>query len=333
MAGIFFTLRAIIHAMMNKHFSRRDFIVGATAFCVALKIPAFAAKSVSGLAKPVKFGLITDLHQDIMHDALDRMKVFVQHMKKFSPDAIIQIGDFAHPGEKNKEVIDLFKNAHREVLHVIGNHDTDAGFTKEQCISYWGMSARYYVKEVNGISVVVLDGNDKGSPTYTEGYPSYINEEQKLWLEERLKEIKKPIIIFSHQPLAGPASVDNAEEIQDILSKYSDKILLAINGHTHIDAILDVKNVSYVHINSASYFWMGGQYKHDSYSEEVHKTHPLIASTCPYKEALFATMTIDPKTLEIVIEGRRSEWVGATPEQLHYDNASSGYAKASVKHA
>lgn len=301
-----------------KTLHRRAFISGMLATGIVLQIPGKAMAMFPSAAKTIKAGLITDLHHDLMHNGQERLQVFLTHMKKINPDFILQMGDFAYPNDKNKAVIDEFNNAHQVALHVIGNHDTDSGHSKAQCLSYWKMPARYYTKEVGGVCFIILDGNDKGSPTHKGGYPSYINDEQKAWLQEQLKQINKPIVIVSHQPLAGALAIDNAAEIQEMLSAASDKILLAINGHTHIDCQLFIKNINYVHLNSASYFWVGGKYKHNSYSPEVHESHPWISSTCPYEDALFTTMTINPTAGTIHIEGRKSKWVGESPEQLKY---------------
>ncbi|WP_316835998.1 metallophosphoesterase family protein [Pedobacter nutrimenti] len=305
-----------------KTFNRREFISGMLATGIVLQIPGTVMAMFPEKAKAIKAGLITDLHQDVIHNGAERLQIFLSHMKKVNPDFIMQMGDFAYPNDKNKALIDEFNNAHPVALHVIGNHDTDSGHTKEQCLRYWKMPARYYTKEINGVCFIILDGNDKGSPTHKGGYPSYINDEQKIWLQQQLKQINKPIVIVCHQPLAGALAVDNAAEIQDILSAASDKILLAINGHTHIDCQLLIKGINYVHINSASYFWVGSKYKHDSYSEEIHTSHPWISSTCPYQDALFTTLTIDPSFGTIHIEGRKSNWVGQSPEQLNYVDAT-----------
>ncbi len=299
--------------------SRRHFISTTVTACITLNIPAAALPAVKKMKDAVKIGLIADLHQDVMHDGPQRLSAFLDHMKANKPDAIMQMGDFAYPGDKNKVVIDMFNAAHKNRMHVIGNHDTDSGYSKEQCISYWGMPSRYYAQKVGGTWFLVLDGNDKGSPTHKGGYASYINPEQTAWLKAKLKEIQEPVIIVSHQPLAGTMAVDNAAEIQEILSSASDKILLAINGHTHINALLRVKHIPYLHINSASYFWVGDRFMHNSYAEAVHKEYPWISRTCPYKESLFATLTVDPATNNIVIEGKRSEWMGASPAELGYN--------------
>lgn len=299
--------------------NRRNFIKATSATCIALSIPNLAMAAFSKTDKPIKIGLLADLHQDVMHDGKKRLSEFLNEMKSFKPDALIQLGDFAYPGDKNKEVIEMFNNAHENSFHVIGNHDTDSGYTKQQCIDYWGMKDCYYTQNIAGITFIVLDGNDKGSPTHGGGYASYIGEQQWIWLKDQLNKIEGPIIIVSHLPLAGAFAIDNAEDIQNILAKHSDKILLCINGHTHIDSLVRVKNVSYLHINSASYQWVGGKYKHMSYSKEVHDAHEYISYTCPYKDSLFATMTIDPKSMTIKIEGKTSEWVGESPAQLGVD--------------
>lgn len=302
---------------MSKMVSRRHFVKSLVVTGLSLQIPGLALSMFKQHAKTTKIGIITDLHHDVMHNGYERLAVFVNQMKAVRPDALLQMGDLAYPDVKNKAVIDLFNNAHPVRMHVIGNHDTDAGHTKQQCIDYWGMPARYYKKDINSIRFIVLDGNDK-KPDYKSGYPSYINKEQVIWLERELQLTEKPVIIVSHQPLAGSLEVDNAAEIRQILSRHSTKVMLAINGHTHIDSHHFIDNINYVHINSASYFWMGDKFKHNSYSEEIHKAHPYICYTCPYKDALYTTLTIDPSSGRIKIEGRRSQWVGPSPEDLHY---------------
>ena len=83
--------------------------------------------------------------------------------------------------------------------------------------------------------------------------------------------------------------------------------------------MLRYKKVTYMHVNSASYQWVGGNHLHDSYSKDIHAKHPFIAYTCPYRHSLFATLTVDPKSLTIHVEGRKSEWVGPSPAELGAD--------------
>jgi len=74
-----------------------------------------------------------------------------------------------------------------------------------------------------------------------------------------------------------------------------------------------------MHVNSASYQWVGGSFLHDSYSKEIHAKHRWISYTCPYRDPLFATLTVDPESLTIRVEGQKSEWVGPSPAELGAD--------------
>jgi hypothetical protein len=74
-----------------------------------------------------------------------------------------------------------------------------------------------------------------------------------------------------------------------------------------------------MHVNSASYQWVGGKHKHESYSKDVHAKYPWISYSCPYRDSLFATLTVDPKRMTIHVEGRQSEWVGRSPAELGAD--------------
>ena len=309
----------VFDGAFGNRLTRRGFLSAATTTSCALSLPRISAAAMSRLENPVRIGVIADLHHDVMHDGIARMEEFVKKMSVSSPDAIMQLGDFAYPNAKNSEVINLFNQAHERSLHVIGNHDTDGSHTKQQCLDVWGMLGRYYTQNIEGLQLVVLDGNDGGSPKHKGGYASFVGKEQVMWLKEQLTTLPGPIMVVCHQPLAGFAAIDNAEEVQAILGEAAEKVVLAINGHSHIDDVLRIKDVTYMHVNSASYQWVGGKYKHESYSEDVHAKHPWISYTCPYRDSLFAMLTVDPKSLTIQIEGRRSAWVGKCPAELGVD--------------
>jgi calcineurin-like phosphoesterase family protein len=304
---------------MSDRFTRRGLLSAAAAASAVFALPRLTTAAAGHLEKPVRIGLIADLHHDVMHDGLARTATFVKAMAADRPDGIMQLGDFAYPNASNKEVIDLFNGAHERSLHVIGNHDTDSGHTKAQCLDIWGMTGRYYAQNIGGLQLLVLDGNDPGSPTHKGGYPSFVGKEQTKWLKEQLASVEAPVIVVSHQPLAGASAVDNAEEIQSILGEASDKVLLAINGHSHIDDVVRYKKVTYMHVNSASYQWVGGSYLHESYSKDIHAKHRWISYTCPYRDPLFAMLTVDPQSLTVRIDGRKSEWVGPSPAELGAD--------------
>lgn len=294
---------------------RRDFVKLTSISSVTLLTMPYSFANSKTLKSSVKIGLIADLHHDVMHDGKKRLDVFLNAMKKSKPDCIVQMGDFAVPSKKNKPFINKFNNAHRCSLHVLGNHDMDYGYSIQNCIDVWKMPSRFYTYMLNGIKLIVLDGNEK-KPDHSRGYPAYIGNEQLRWLVNELETAKNPVIIISHQPLAGVIAIDNEKEVQDLLAKFADKIIMCLNGHSHNDSILTIKGITYMHINSASYKWVGSKYKHNSYSKKIHEKRKAISKTCPYKDCVFALLTIDPIKGNVTVEGVQSEWVGDSPAEL-----------------
>jgi 3',5'-cyclic-AMP phosphodiesterase len=302
--------------------SRRRFIKTASFSALSLTIPDSILSFFGNNSAKITLGVISDLHVDIIHDAEYRLTIFLDEMKKKKPNAIIQLGDFAIPKPENKRFIDRFNQSSPIALHVLGNHDMDGGFSRDYTVSALGMPGRYYSMDIEGIRVIVLDGNDPGSPSYSSGYPSYIGLEQQKWLAVELEKSPKPVVIVSHQPIAGIYTIDNAKEIQEILSNYANKILLAINGHAHVDQHLVIGGVNYVHFNSASYYWVGQKLEHESLRSEIHAQYPSLKFTCPYLEPIFGFLTIDPAKKSISIKGKKSPWIGPSPLDLGYEIVS-----------
>ena len=283
--------------------SRRKAIQAIGLSASSLAVPSLAAANLSARgSKAIHIGLIADVHIGLSPNAEKRLSQFVGEMKKESPDAMIQLGDFAFPNKKHQAAPEIFKSAKiKNSLHTIGNHDLDFGLTTKDCLKAWGMPDRFYRYDLAGIRVLVLDCNDKGSPKYKGGYPAYVGKKQLDWLEKELKLADRPLLIVSHQPLAGPAAIDNAPDVQKMLSRHADQILLCINGHTHIDKLVEKNGVRFLHVNSASYFWMGGK---------VRMAH--------YKDPLYTTLSIEPDKGRIVVQGKKTEWVGKSPEEHGY---------------
>lgn len=288
---------------MKKNITRRASLQTIAGAGLAWVLPVNLQAKVRLPEKQVTMGLVADLHIGFIDGAELRLDTFLGEMKRSQVDALVQLGDFAYPNAKHQPVVDKLNAAHRQTLHVIGNHELDHGLTCEDAVKSWGIPHRYYSRVVAGIKVIVLDGNDRGAPDYAKhgGYHKYIAPEQRKWLKQELASAQQPVLIFSHQPLAGHGAIDHADEIQAILSAHQDKILLAVNGHTHIDDYLEVDGVHYVHINSASYYWLGGK--------------PRLLT---YKEPLFASLEIDPQAGEVRIVGRTTTWNGESPEQVGY---------------
>ena len=296
--------------MVMKELSRRDVL---KAGAVGTMTHALTGLSGARISEPVRLGMIADLHGGLAPDAMRRLDSFLKGMAGTDCDALVQMGDFAYPNKKHQVFADKLNGAHTEVVHVIGNHEFDFGLTRKDCYQAWGISSSYYAKDIGGIRLLILDGNESGSAKHKGGYPSYIGPEQVKWLANALQTSEKPVLLLSHQPLAGSSAIDNADEIQKLLTEHKEKIVLCVNGHTHLDRLLEIEGVSYFHLNSASYFWVGGK-----------------ARMAHYKNALFTTLTIDPKKCTVSVEPCVSEWAGPSPEKLGYFDVKRSMPKTSV---
>ena len=269
----------------------------------------------------IRFGICADVHKDIMHDADERLQAFIDYTNQEKVDFTIQLGDFCRPYEHNDTFLSIWNSFEGPHYHVLGNHDMDGGFTKEQTIAYLGMKAKYYSFDKKGFHFIILDGNDTTDPPQS-GYARYIGEDQKEWLKKDLASTDLPCILFSHQRLEDEWGVENATEIQRILEDENEragkiKVLACFNGHSHLDGAIEINGIWYVEVNSLSYFWVGGNYKHLSYSKKIDEKYPWIKYTCPYKNPLYALVTVS-RDGTIKIEGSKTEWVGSSPAEIGY---------------
>ncbi|MBL04435.1 MAG: alkaline phosphatase, partial [Planctomycetes bacterium] len=81
--------------MKNKSSSsRRDFLLATSVAATSIILPQRVRACLGRIRKPIRLGMIADLHQDVMHDGPARLKVFLDAMKKEKPDALVQLGDF-----------------------------------------------------------------------------------------------------------------------------------------------------------------------------------------------------------------------------------------------
>ncbi len=202
----------------------------------------------------------------------------------------------------------------------MGNHDTDGGFTREQTLEFWGAKDKYYSFDLGGYHFVVLDGNDKKKQGAVSGYPRYIGEQQAEWLKNDLLKTNSPTFIFSHQSIENAGGVENGQAIRRIIEEANReagfrKVLACFSGHHHADYYTVIEDIYYIQINSISYEWLGADYKHARFSEEIEKAHPWVSYTAPYRDALYAIVTIRSEGA-IEIDGIQSEWIRPSPSEL-----------------
>jgi predicted phosphodiesterase len=287
----------------------------------------------------VKIGMCADVHLSTMHDSEYRITTFIDAMKKEKPDFIIELGDFITPEPKYAKYYEIWNSYPGDKYHVIGNHEMDGGTSLEKALEYRNMKSSYYSFEKNGFHFIVLDGNDKKN-SEVKGYQQFIGTEQVNWLKADLANAEGPVVIFSHQGLAHYSSADekygveNYKQMQEILETHNamnpdTKVIGCFNGHTHYDYAENINGIWYITITSMSYHWLGDNYQHIRYSDEVDKNFKWIKYTAPFKEPLFTTVEISSKGT-IKIAGKKTEWVGPTPWEIGYPEAKKKYMRPAI---
>ncbi len=308
------------------------------------------------LKRKVKFGVMTDLHVDIMPDTVKRLSKFLDVCRKSDVDFIIELGDFCYPDNRRKCVcssqnmpvniansIDLPPNPDKERIismynsfpkpsyHVIGNHDTDM-CSKEDICNFHGGHECFYSFDCGGFHFIVLDPNyfEKDSSEYSYCHGNYFDiddshkpilpKEQLKWLTDDLQKTKFPSFIFSHQGLGeNKRSIKNNKEVHEIFKNAPSRVLMCLNGHEHIDFYSQKDSISYLIVNSISNCWLGKDFSAKRFSDEIERRCPNLRYTAPYRDAVFAIIEADDK--EITIHGFSSELIPPYPSQLNYPNA------------
>ncbi|WP_339841329.1 metallophosphoesterase [uncultured Maribacter sp.] len=283
----------------------------------------------------LRFGIVTDVHKDLIPDANERLEKFIDKAQRENVDFIIQLGDFCMGDSKNNDFLSIWESFKGLKYHVLGNHDMDKN-SKREMLDFWGMPKTYYSYDFQGIHFIVLDANflyqdgkftdyDKANFYVDSKIRTFINEEQIEWFKGDLEETKLPTIIFSHQSLWHYEwGVKNRLALQRIMESQSEKIICCMNGHNHIDFHRHQNGIDYIEVNSMSYQWMGDKYtstKH--FPEQYYREYGSLPHIAPYKDPLYAFATVDLKG-HMLIEGVKSDWVSPSPAEMGMPNGIYG---------
>lgn len=278
--------------------------------------------------KPVTFAVVSDLHQDIAHDAEERLSTFLRAANDNQVDFIIELGDFCMPKEENKPFLKRWQDYAGEKYMLLGNHDMD-NCSKEEVMQFIGMNNRYYSFDKGDFHFIVLDPNniydgEKYIPYENGNYfgygekVSYVDPEQVEWLKKDLQATDKRCIIFSHQSFE--CSSQNREEIRKIFEDENlragyKKVAVAFSGHDHTNYMKEINGIAYIQINSASNQWVGEKYAcPERFSDEINQKRPALKYTLPYKDALYGIVTLTGDGMQL--KGVKSEFIAPGPEEL-----------------
>lgn len=261
--------------------------------------------------KTTRIAVVADLHYGLAPDAGARFDAFLSDLETNPVDAVMQMGDFCHPGPESEELCRKWRALRTPRIDVLGNHDMDKG-TKRQIMDQWAMRDRFYAMDVGHLRFVVLDLNnlerDGRILPYEHGNyfasgisHNWADPEQLDWLRSELLTGSKPTVLVSHQPIGfgqpGEELPTSQTEILDIVVQARSRnpagaVVLCLSGHLHVDRLETVHGIPCLSVNSASYFWHAGMH--------------------PYRNPLYAFLDFDPSGV-LSVQGRSSAFVNPPP--------------------
>ncbi|MET2985993.1 metallophosphoesterase family protein [Aureibaculum conchae] len=323
---------------------RRKFInqlgLGAAASLAPTTLLSFTPSISNGkTAKNLTFGIVTDVHKDLMPDADKRLETFIHKAQERNVDFIIQMGDFCFAETKNKDFLKIWEQFKGSRYHILGNHDMDR-HSKQEMLDFWGMPKTYYSYDFGGYHFIVLDANfiyqdgkfidyNKANFYIEDNARTYIDNEQIEWFKADLETTKLPTIVFSHQSLWHYQwGVKNRLTLQKIMEAQKEKVICCLNGHNHIDYHHHQNGIDYVEINSMSYQWMSDKYSSKKrFSKELYKEYSNLHHIAGYKDPLYAFATLNSKGT-MAIEGVKSEWMSPSPYEMGMLKGIDGMASS-----
>lgn len=270
------------------------------------------------------FGICSDAHAGLIHDAPERIAIFADAMNEAEVDFVIHLGDLAHTDRETdtSRALEALNRFSGPIFHVIGNHEGDQ-LSKNAFVDLYHMPAPWYSFDVNGFHFAVLDTNyylaEKGSDIgrcipYAHGNYgkaqadgitdtiNYIPEEELRWLEQDLLDAHGPCFLFSHASLAyypeKHANAHPSDAIKTVLTKINRKagyrkVAACFHGHLHADTLDVLNGIYFYQINSISDYWVGEDGRNTSYASFIHEKYPAMQYMCPYRDPLYATVTLD----------------------------------------
>lgn len=287
--------------MRRRNFVKQSLLLAGAAGLNTIALPATANEERSHAdAKTVlSFGLMTDLHHDLIKDGQLRVEAFVKEMNTIKPDFIIQMGDFCVPKPANQALMDTWGKFAGPKYHVIGNHDVDGGFNHQQVVDFWKAKGIYYSFDLKGYHFIVLNGNERPEGDTSKGYPRSISNNQYNWLKEDLEGTQLPTLIFCHQGIDNDLDGIKEGAMLRLLFERTnqkagfEKIRAVFSGHNHEDYHNVYNGINYIQINSAAY-----QFGRKGKSYEFAHT----------RDPLWAVVSLQANG-EIRIKGKRSTYL------------------------
>ena len=275
----------------------------------------------------IKFCVFADLHYRpgiFFTDAEKRLDAIIARAESSGADFIVQLGDLCHAPHEHPEIIKRFESAPLPVYHCLGNHEFEDS-TFRQALEAYGLERGYYFFDRGGFRFIALDLNyarvDGEAVHYSLGNSvkmpagaalATFEERQREWFIEAVKSSPYPCVLLSHFSLERPNNRMSAAEHDEVfallgeLNRDKRRILMAINGHHHMDGLVVENGIAFLDLNSASYHWINKP--HDLFPPELRGEYSLVGHTLIYEDPLSAIVTLRGDGF-IKIEGAKSRFL------------------------
>lgn len=261
---------------------RREFILTSTTLLASL--PFFSQGFLTDKkTKPLRFGIITDIHYDTKEpainryyaEALDKVKSSIKFMNEQNVEFVAELGDLKDGGKNKQQAFGFLDTIEAElqrlkggVHHVIGNHDVGASIAKSDFLSRvknagFEQALPHYSFNQGSWHFVVLDANFTSAGVSHGGSAfdwkdCHVPQEQLDWLQKDLKKNrKKPTIVFLHHPLDESSFTekqrhycpDNSAAVRVVLEE-AKNVSIVFSGHYHKGFFNTINGISYYGIKS-----------------------------------------------------------------------------------
>jgi 3',5'-cyclic-AMP phosphodiesterase len=268
---------------------RRNFLRTLAAAGAAMALPPFPAAKQPAPGS-FDFVFFTDTHIQPELDAAHGCDMCFRKIASANPEFAIMGGDHVYDamgvnGARAGMVYDLYKRTEQllgmPLHHAIGNHDVFGVLTKSgvppddpaygKKMYQDRMGQTFYSFDYKGYHFVVLDSIQ---PTEDRLWEARVDEAQLHWLRDDLKRLpaRAPVIAVIHCPLVTAFStyaqivsagrkyntmtVANGPEVLAILDNAN--VLAVLQGHTHVNEIVQHKNTQYITSGAVCGNWWHG---------------------------------------------------------------------------
>lgn len=213
----------------------------------------------------IRFGLVTDLHYadkptaGTRHyrESATKLDEAAAEYQRSKIDFVVELGDLIDAAPTVDEELSYLKVIDREFSaiardrhYVLGNHCVDT-LTKSEFLGFVGQKKSYYSFDRRGIHFIVLDAcfRSDGVPYGRKNFEwtdANIPQEEIDWLQDDLRQVSGPVIVFAHQRLDVSTShgVKNQAVIRKILET-SGKVRAVFQGHNHVNALKEIGGIHY----------------------------------------------------------------------------------------